>query len=99
MTDHDAQAQDIDAGEAAKAAVGILTSLVRKEPLGVTSLEPTDEGWRVDVEVLEHARVPSTSDLLGLYEVDLDLDGGLIGYRRLRRYSRVEKGDGERGSS
>jgi Gas vesicle synthesis protein GvpO len=47
-----------------------------------------DEGWKVAVQVVELARIPNTTDLLGAYEVKLDDDGELTGYRRLRRYAR-----------
>ncbi|MER5179252.1 gas vesicle protein [Streptomyces sp. NPDC002896] len=54
----------------------------------VSSFERTDDGWRLEVEVLELERVPDTMSLLGSYEVDLDPRGELMGYRRLRRYER-----------
>jgi hypothetical protein len=54
----------------------------------VTGLERTDDGWKVQVEVVEVRRIPDTTDVLALYEVDVDPRGELMGYRRLRRYSR-----------
>lgn len=83
---------ELGAGAAAAAAAEAVRSLIGKETLGIASLEPTEDGWLVGVEVLEHARVPSTSDILGLYEVEIDLDGELLSYRRARRYTRVETG-------
>jgi len=47
-----------------------------------------DDGWRVTVQVVELARVPSTTDVLGSYTVMLDSKGELAGYRRTRRYQR-----------
>lgn len=38
--------------------------------------------------MVELARVPETMSLMALYEVTLDPDGLLTGYRRLRRYER-----------
>ncbi len=56
---------------------------------GVTSLERAEDGsWFVTVELLELERVPATDDVLGSYEAQVDGDGELIGYRRLRRYPR-----------
>lgn len=56
---------------------------------GVTSLERAEDGtWFVTVELLELERVPATDDMLGSYEAQVDTDGELIGYRRLRRYAR-----------
>src|SRR5581483_7573034 len=99
MAQRNAQEPETDAREAAAAALDIIGSMVGKEALGVTSLEPTEEGWLVGVEVLEHARLPRTSDILGLYEVELDLDGGVISYRRARRYLRATTGDEQRGAA
>ena len=46
------------------------------------------ESWLVTVEVVEVARVPNTTDLLGSYVVQLDDGGGLLGYKRTRRFVR-----------
>ncbi|HTS95456.1 MAG TPA: gas vesicle protein GvpO, partial [Streptosporangiaceae bacterium] len=62
--------------------------LTGKSPEGVTGVEPTEDGWLVSVEVLEDRRVPSSGDILALYEAELDPDGALLAYRRARRYSR-----------
>jgi len=76
-------AQDI-----AAIALRDITQLTGKKPLGATSVMPTDDGWTVEVEVVEDRRIPSSTDLLALYEVVLDMDGELLSYRRTRRYSR-----------
>lgn len=47
-----------------------------------------DKNWRVCVDVVEVARIPDTTSLMATYEVDLDEDGDLLGYRRVRRYHR-----------
>jgi hypothetical protein len=55
----------------------------------VTSLEQYDDGgWKVTVELLELSRVPETDDIIGSYDVDVDENGTLLGYRRVRRYAR-----------
>ena len=54
----------------------------------VSSFEQTKDGWTLEVEVLELARVPDTMSLLASYQVDLDPQGELTGYRRIRRYER-----------
>ncbi|MEU1271066.1 gas vesicle protein [Streptomyces sp. NPDC005799] len=54
----------------------------------VSSFEQTEDGWCLEVEVLELARVPDTMSLMASYQVDLDPDGQLTGYRRVRRYER-----------
>lgn len=47
-----------------------------------------DKGWEVTVQVVELARIPNTTDVLGAYQVNLDRDGELAGYKRRRRYTR-----------
>jgi hypothetical protein len=70
-----------------------LQSLTGRESEGVTGMERTDDGWSVQVEVLELRRVPNTTDMLALYEVRTDARGELQGYRRLRRYARGASDD------
>jgi hypothetical protein len=62
---------------------------------GVTSLERSEDGaaWWVTVELLELSRIPETDDLLGSYEAELDPNGELISYRRVRRYARSQAQD------
>jgi gas vesicle protein GvpO len=73
-----------------------LRDLHGSEPESVSSLERTPDGWRVVLEVVEVRRVPDSTDVLAAYEVELDNDGDLLGYRRVRRYYRAQAdSDGE----
>ncbi|MFI6438631.1 gas vesicle protein [Streptomyces sp. NPDC050759] len=54
----------------------------------VSSFEQTEDGWSLEIEVLELSRVPDTMSLMASYQVDLDPEGQLTGYRRVRRYER-----------
>ena len=75
------------------AAVRQLAELAGRDVEGVTSLAKNDDGgWQVEVEVVESRRIPDTTDLMALYEVQVDTDGHLTSYRRLRRYSRGQAG-------
>lgn len=68
--------------------------LLRGRPVdGVSGFERTEDGWRVLVEIVEVARVPASTDVLGAYEVTLDADGELVSYERLRRYGRTQTGE------
>jgi Gas vesicle synthesis protein GvpO len=72
-----------------------LSEITGLDAESVTSLERVDDGtWKVTVELLELSRIPETDDMLGSYEVELDESGELLGYRRLRRYARVQGGVG-----
>jgi hypothetical protein len=69
-----------------------LTGMVAES---VSSFEQTEDGWALEVEVLELERVPDTMSLMGSYQVELDHQGQLTGYRRVRRYERG-RADGRR---
>jgi hypothetical protein len=94
-TDASEQPERLGPQQAAAAALEQISKLTPKEPEGVTSLEPTDAGWMVEVEVLEDRRIPSSTDMLALYEVEIDGAGNLVSYRRTRRYSRGSSEVGE----
>ena len=72
----------------ARRASGELAELIGRTPESIVSLDRTDDGWRVGVEVLETRRVPDTADVLAEYEIDIDERGQLLAYRRTRRYAR-----------
>jgi hypothetical protein len=80
----------ITASEAARLAADYVEEMTGKEFEGITSLEHDDGLWRVGVEVVELRRVPNTTDILALYEAELDQEGELIAYRRTQRYARSQ---------
>ena len=65
-----------------------MSTLTGRAPESVVSIERSDGGWRVGVEVVEVARIPDSADILAVYDVRLDDDGDLISYQRTRRYAR-----------
>lgn len=87
----------LSAAEAAAAGLRQVIELIGKEPEGVTGVERSDDGWLVGVEVVEDRRVPSSADILAMYEAEIDSGGDLTSYRRIRRYPRSQ-GDGSEGS-
>ncbi len=74
--------------EVLRQARGQLAELTGMEAESVSSFEQTEEGWALEVEVLELERVPDTMSLMASYQVELDPEGQLTGYRRVRRYER-----------
>lgn len=64
------------------------TQLIGREFDAVSEVVPTEDGWQAVVEVVERRAVPDTQDVIGRYEVELDDDGIVHGYRRLDRYRR-----------
>ncbi|MFI1564718.1 gas vesicle protein [Streptomyces sp. NPDC020490] len=69
----------------ARAQLAELTGMAAES---VSSFDQTEDGWSLEIEVLELARVPDTMSLMASYQVELDPDGQLTGYRRVRRYER-----------
>ena len=80
----------LSASELGQAALATVEELTGYQPEAVTGLVWDGDSWRVTVDVLEMSRIPSTTDVLGSYEVQLDDRGTLRGYRRVRRYKRCE---------
>jgi hypothetical protein len=74
----------------ARRAMDTLAELVGCPAEGITAIRRNDDGWVVEVEVLEVERVPETSDVLASYEVEIDNDGEIVEFRRLRRYLRTQ---------
>jgi hypothetical protein len=61
----------------------------------VSGLDRTPSGWAVTVEAVEVRRIPESTDVLATYEVELDEDGDLVRYERLRRYARAQSDRGD----
>jgi len=73
-----------------RAAVEQLAELTGQKVEGLSGVHRNDEGWLVTAEVLELRRIPETTDVLATYEVTMDDDGSVTGYRRVRRYTRSQ---------
>ena len=86
--------RQLSAAAAARAGLREIAELTGKETTGITSVQRSEDGWSVGVEVVEDHRVPSTADILGEYEAVIDMSGELVSYQRTRRYSRGRGVDG-----
>lgn len=84
----------LSAAEAGREGLRQIAELTGKDPEGVTGVARSQDGWQVTVEMVEDRRIPSSTDLLSTYETELDGNGELLSYRRVRRYSR---GSGDNG--
>ncbi|MEU7642568.1 gas vesicle protein GvpO [Streptomyces sp. NPDC039016] len=78
----------VSVARAMRCAAQQLQELLGRAPEMVSAVKPTEDGWQADVEVLELARVPSTTSVLATYRVALDEEGELVAYERIRRYTR-----------
>lgn len=63
-------------------ALSIAKKYISKEPETVIGVEEGEGEWKVTVEALERKAVPDTQDLLGRYEIRLNKDGELIGWKQ-----------------
>jgi hypothetical protein len=80
--------------EIALSAAQQAQELIGRPVESITGVEKDGNEWMVTIEVLELERVPTTTDVLGKYEITLDKDGELTGAQRTRRYPRAEAGEG-----
>jgi len=77
-----------DLGSIVREAIRQFVELNGTKPEQISGVRSTDEGWSILVEVLDVERVPSTTSVLSSYRVDVDSDGQLLGFERVRRYVR-----------
>ena len=70
-------------------AVAQFRELSGMEPEQVSGVRSTDDGWSFLVEVVDVERIPSTTSVLSSYRVDVDDKGALVGFERIRRYTRA----------
>jgi hypothetical protein len=82
------RAAGLTAAEVAQEGMRQIAELTGKEPEGVTGVEPAEDGWLVGVELVEDRRIPSSTDILATYEVEVDAEGEMVSYHRVRRYPR-----------
>lgn len=90
------KADRISAAAAARRAAEQVVALTGRDFESVISIERTEDGWCVGVEVVETHRIPDSADILASFEVQVDRRGELSGYRRTRRYSRGQLQQGGR---
>ncbi|MET9415596.1 gas vesicle protein GvpO [Streptomyces klenkii] len=92
-TPTDQQRPTATAVQVLRAAHEQFTELTGLRPEGISRFERSEDGgWELEAEVVELARIPETMSVMALYELSLDTDGLLTGYRRVRRYERGRTG-------
>ena len=84
----------LSAAELSQAALTTVQEMTGYEPEAVTGLEWDGDAWQVTVVVLELARIPNTTDVLGSYVVQLDESGTMRGLRRTNRFVRGQTSEG-----
>ena len=87
-TSSDGKGDRLSARDLTIAARETIQDLTGFPPESVSGLQWDGESWLVTVDVCELERIPSTTDLLATYVVQLDDQGTLLGYKRRRRFHR-----------
>lgn len=64
--------------------------LIARDLDGVTSVIREEDGWMATVEMVERHSIPDTQDILGHYEISMNEDADVVGYRRLDTYRRAD---------
>lgn len=87
--DAPARRDGLAVSEVAARAVREFSGAFGQQAHRVTGVRRTDDGgWSVLVDVVELERIPQSTSLLATYRVDVDDHGRLVGYERLRRFTR-----------
>ena len=81
----------LSAAELSQAALSTVETLTGYQPEAITGLEWDGECWNVTVDALEMARIPSSTDVIGSYMIQLDEHGTLRGYKRVKRFQRGQQ--------
>lgn len=82
----------------AKVGMSEVVEVARSELASLTGLElgstlaanREGEGWRVAVEVVEKHSLPDGMDILAAYDVVLDPEGNIAGFRRVGLRKRID---------
>jgi hypothetical protein len=77
----------------ARKALRELSEITGRDADTTSGLQRVDDGWVLQVEVIEVARIPDSTSVMATYEVQASDDGELLSYHRVRRYYRNQAGE------
>ncbi|MFH1954471.1 MAG: gas vesicle protein GvpO [Pseudomonadota bacterium] len=73
--------------EKARSELSLLTAL---EIGSTVSAARDSDGWKVTIEVIEKHSLPDGMDILATYETNLDPDGNMLEFKRVRMRKRID---------
>ena len=86
----------MDIKELAERAKSQLAGVTGLKPITVTRTFKDEQGWHITLDMLEMARIPPATDVLGDYDVLMGEDGNMLKFERRRTRLRgepLEKGE------
>lgn len=69
--------------------------LPSKIPEAVIEINKDKAGWKVLLEVVEHKVTPPSQDIIGIYEFNVDGNGNVSEYKRVKLRRRSDKEEKE----
>ena len=76
--------------ELAERAKSQLAEVTGLKPITVTGSFKDEQGWHITLDMLEMARIPTATDVLGDYDVLVDDNGDMLKFERKRTRLRGE---------
>ena len=80
----------MDIKELAERAKSQLAEVTGLKPVTVTRTFKDEQGWHITLDMLEMARIPPATDVLGDYDVLMGEDGNMLKFERRRTRLRGE---------
>ena len=80
----------MDIKELAERAKSQLAEVTGLKPVTVTRTFKDEQGWHITLDMLEMARIPPATDVLGDYDVLVGEDGNMLKFERRRTRLRGE---------
>lgn len=74
----------MDMKELAERAKSQLAEVTGLKPVTVTRTSKDEQGWHITLDMLEMARIPPATDVLGDYDLLIDEDGNMLKFERMR---------------
>lgn len=84
------EARAINLREAINGVTQQLPFILGMEVSRVVAASKNEEGWHLTIELIERKAIPDTQDLIGTYEVLLDVEGELTSYERRSMRRRMD---------
>lgn len=69
-----------------------MTAITGLPPDQISRFDRAEEGWTLNIDMVEHRSIPRTQDLLASFEVMLDDTGQVTRWRRTARFVRGQQG-------